>query len=169
MLIVPHLSAFTFAWRLRQRRPSNFGIGTLQGAFARDCGGGGGGGGGPPPPPIHRPRNPFNLTRATVALAFYRRHPLADCRESLCAPTSLLSGASQRMISHARNRRGCLIVKATDHENRLRLNLVTFATSPFFHVSRPQRLSPLASIPAIRRITDADSVTVFAKLYLFSS
>ena len=44
-----------------------------------------------------------------------------------------------------------------------------FATSPFFHVSRPQRLSPLASIPAINRITDADSVTVFAKLYLFSS
>ena len=45
----------------------------------------------------------------------------------------------------------------------------TFDTIPFFQVSRPQRLSPLASIPAIRRITDADSVTVFAKLYLFSS
>ncbi len=44
-----------------------------------------------------------------------------------------------------------------------------FITRPFFHVSRPQRLSPLASIPAIRRITDADSVTEFAKLYLFSS
>ena len=42
-------------------------------------------------------------------------------------------------------------------------------TRPFFHVSRPQRLSPFASIPAINRITDGDSVTVFAKLYLFSS
>ena len=40
---------------------------------------------------------------------------------------------------------------------------------PFFRMFRPQRLSPLASIPAIRRITDADSVTVFAKLCLFSS
>ena len=49
------------------------------------------------------------------------------------------------------------------------LNPAAFATSPFFHVSCPQRLSPLASIPAINRITDADSVTVFAKLYLFSS
>ena len=41
--------------------------------------------------------------------------------------------------------------------------------APFLHVSWPQRLSPLASIPAISRITDADSVTVLAKLYLFSS
>ena len=49
------------------------------------------------------------------------------------------------------------------------LNPVAFVTSPFFHVSCPQRLSPLSLIPAIRRITDADSVTVFAKLYLFSS
>jgi len=41
------------------------------------------GGGAPrPPPPTPRPRNPLNLTRATVALAFYRRYPLADFRES---------------------------------------------------------------------------------------
>jgi hypothetical protein len=27
-------------------------------------------------------RNPLNLTRATIALAFYHRHPLADFQES---------------------------------------------------------------------------------------
>jgi len=70
---------------------------------------------------------------------------------------------------HARSRRGCLIVKATHHENRRRLNLVALATSPFFHVSLPQRLSPLESIALINRPMDADSVTEFAKLYLSNS
>ena len=54
-------------------------------------------------------------------------------------------------------------------EDAQAVRTATFTTSPFFQVSWQQRLSPLASIPAIRRITDADNVTVFAKLYLFSS
>ena len=70
---------------------------------------------------------------------------------------------------HARIHRGCLIAKATHAGNRLRLNPAALTTSPFSHVSWQQRLSPLSSIPAIKRITDEDSVTVFAKLYLPSS
>ena len=60
-------------------------------------------------------------------------------------------------------------VDVRQYDRALAVRIAPFTTSPFFQVSRPQRLSPLASIPAIRRITDADSVTVFAKLYLFSS
>ena len=93
--------------------------------------------------PADRPaRNPLNLTHATIALAFYPKQ--------VGMPNSWEAVSSQTLLRR---------VKRTP----------LFRTSPFFHVSRPQRLSPLASIPAIRRITDADSVTVFAKLYLPSS
>ena len=40
-------------------------------------------------------------------------------------------------------------------EDALAVRTAAFVTSPFFHVSRPQRLSPLASIPAIKRISQA--------------
>jgi hypothetical protein len=117
-----------------------------------------------PDPPNH-PRNPFvNLTRATVTFAFYRSHPMADCRYCFC-PTVGDMPLLSRNSHHARRQRGGLIANPTLPSNRAR----RFRTRPIFHVSRPQRLSPLASIPAINRITDADSVTVFAKLYLFSS
>jgi hypothetical protein len=56
----------------------------------------------------------LNLTRATIALAFYRRHPLADCQQRVFQQpqgTSPRKRAASR--HHARNRRGCLIANPT--------------------------------------------------------
>ena len=125
-----------------------------------------------PPPPTPRPRNPFHFTPATVALALVRRLLLADFQEPFSNRANIPAFRGKPAHdSHARSRRGSLIVKVTRHRLPLtrRNDPVAFSTFPFYQVSSPQRLSPLASIPAIKRRTDADSVTVSAKLYLFSS
>jgi hypothetical protein len=119
--------------------------------------------------PVHRQRNPVNLTRATIALAFYR----PDCI-GLSATCFFSDPRGQAPVNEPHHVTMPATVEAVSSQRLLTtgttwLNPVAFVTSPFFHVSCPQRLSPLASIPAISRITDADSVTVFAKLYLFSS
>ena len=119
----------------------------------------------------HRPRYPFGfdtrhnsfgvLSAASVG-GFSATRFLCNPREQapvnephhVTMPTTTEAVSSQRRLT------------AEDVQT---VRTAAFVTSPFYHVSWQQRLSPLASIPAIRRITDADSVTVFAKLYLFSS
>jgi len=62
-----------------------------------------------------RPRNPFIvLTRATIALAFYPRHPMADCRPSVLyrggqaplKPEQMQPGPQPGRMSHRKERPG---------------------------------------------------------------
>jgi hypothetical protein len=133
--------------------------------------GGGGGGGGPPPPPpppppaggggggrwrARPPRPPakgslVTLTRATIAFAFYRCHPMADCRHCFY-PTVGDMPLLGRNSYHARRQRGGLIVNTTlsgtaqtvgdmpllgksNRQARRPSGTRHFITRPFFHVS----------------------------------
>ena len=83
-------------------------IGFLQGALAGDRGAGAA-----RPPPGPRPRNPIvTLTHATVTFAFYRHHPMADCRRCFC-PTVGDMPLLSRNSYHARRCRGGLIANPT--------------------------------------------------------
>src|ERR1035441_1945232 len=124
----------------------------------------------PPPPPAGGNRaglagsHPFLPSRNRAA--FYRL-TTADFQDSLLAPTSLLSGASQRTMSYARITEavisqmlltpGSPVTHGTTSCPKV-LCPDLFATCPSFLVNSQQRLPLFASSTLTREMTESDSV-----------